>query len=191
MYLSFTGLDLFRKELIYLHFHVFGDIDSNNTVTPLSYEWLGLSLFESWQWYPSWHHCHYPVSTTINRVNDHMASYMCYLFRLLLVTDFFLVNSDIRSRVLQSQTDTKEGHPAYDCVLTGNCQEWLCSHVIIWNEDDLNLAFEWASPCTWVAVFIKSAPQQCSGPRLNIKTVLSTYGDFHVKDKTAVRTSYL
>ena len=30
-----------------------------------------------------------------------------------------------------------------------------------------------------------------SGPRLNIKTVLSTYGDFRVKDKTAVRTSYL
>ena len=29
------------------------------------------------------------------------------------------------------------------------------------------------------------------GPRPNIKTVLSTYGDFHVKDKTAVRTSYL
>ena len=33
--------------------------------------------------------------------------------------------------------------------------------------------------------------QYHSGPRLNIKTVLSTYGDFHVKDKTAVRTSYL
>ena len=32
---------------------------------------------------------------------------------------------------------------------------------------------------------------QGSGPRFNIKTVLSTYGDFHVKDKTAVRTSYL
>ena len=30
-----------------------------------------------------------------------------------------------------------------------------------------------------------------TGPRLNIKTVLSTYGDFHVKDKTAIRTSYL
>ena len=29
------------------------------------------------------------------------------------------------------------------------------------------------------------------GPCLNIKTVLSTYGDFHVKDKMAVRTSYL
>ena len=33
--------------------------------------------------------------------------------------------------------------------------------------------------------------QKLPGPRLNIKTVLSTYGDFHVKDKTAVRTSYL
>ena len=33
--------------------------------------------------------------------------------------------------------------------------------------------------------------RQASGPRLNIKTVLFTYGDFHVKDKTAVRTSYL
>ena len=30
-----------------------------------------------------------------------------------------------------------------------------------------------------------------TGPCLNIKTVLSTYGDFHVKDKTAVRTCYL
>ena len=30
-----------------------------------------------------------------------------------------------------------------------------------------------------------------SGPRLNIKTVLSAYGVFHVKDKTAVRKSYL
>ena len=30
-----------------------------------------------------------------------------------------------------------------------------------------------------------------AGPRLNIKTVLSQYGDSYVKDKTAVRTSYL
>ena len=37
---------------------------------------------------------------------------------------------------------------------------------------------------------VKSSAKS-SGPRLNIKTVLSTYGDFHVKDKTAVRTSYL
>ena len=29
------------------------------------------------------------------------------------------------------------------------------------------------------------------GPRLNIKTVFPGYGDSHVKDKTAVRTSYL
>ena len=37
--------------------------------------------------------------------------------------------------------------------------------------------------CSWI--------EYRAGPRLNIKTVLSTYGDFHVKDKTAVRTSYL
>ena len=40
----------------------------------------------------------------------------------------------------------------------------------------------------WRSVFIKV---KTPGPRLNIKTVLSMYGDFHVKDKTAVRTSYL
>ena len=40
-------------------------------------------------------------------------------------------------------------------------------------------------------VFIWVAAAPSPGPRLNIKTVLSTYGDFHVKDKTAVRTSYL
>ena len=38
---------------------------------------------------------------------------------------------------------------------------------------------------------VESRHPKSSGPRLNIKTVLSTYGDFHVKDKTAVRTSYL
>ena len=34
-------------------------------------------------------------------------------------------------------------------------------------------------------------PNEASGPRLNIKTVLSRYGDSYVKDKTAIRTSYL
>ena len=38
---------------------------------------------------------------------------------------------------------------------------------------------------------LTSWTNQRTGPHLNIKTVLSTYGDFHVKDKTAVRTSYL
>ena len=34
-------------------------------------------------------------------------------------------------------------------------------------------------------------PHKRPGPRLNIKTVFPRYGDSHVKDKTAVRTSYL
>ena len=44
----------------------------------------------------------------------------------------------------------------------------------------------WHQAITWTNAELLS-----TGPRLNIKTVLSTYGDFHVKDKTAVRTSYL
>ena len=48
---------------------------------------------------------------------------------------------------------------------------------------------------TWIIIYVYSSGYmgRCPtpGPRLNIKTVLSTYGDFHVKDKTAVRTSYL
>ena len=46
--------------------------------------------------------------------------------------------------------------------------------------------------CPSCIIFPPKTPcKKRSGPRLNIKTVLSTYGDFHVKDKTAVRTSYL
>ena len=43
-------------------------------------------------------------------------------------------------------------------------------------------------PLWYVVTWINQSPP---GPRLNIKTFLSMYGDFHVKDKTAVRTSYL
>ena len=50
------------------------------------------------------------------------------------------------------------------------------------------------SHCLWSSLsslLISRSTHPAPGPRLNIKTVLSTYGDFHVKDKTAVRTSYL
>ena len=43
----------------------------------------------------------------------------------------------------------------------------------------------------YLYVKLMSSDDLAPGPRLNIKTVLYTYGDFHVKDKTAVRTSYL
>ena len=47
-------------------------------------------------------------------------------------------------------------------------------------------------PHTWSTLqFGSDVTLISSGSRLNIKTVLSTYGNFHVKDKTAVRTSYL
>ena len=49
----------------------------------------------------------------------------------------------------------------------------------------------WTSNATWLHRTGLTLAQLMAGGRLNIKTVLSTYGDFHVKDKTAVRTSYL
>ena len=52
--------------------------------------------------------------------------------------------------------------------------------------DTGNVRYDWYISDT---LLHHTTPQP--GPRLNIKTVLSTYGDFHVKDKTAVRTSYL
>ena len=50
---------------------------------------------------------------------------------------------------------------------------------------------EWRIYASVIEAIIGSDNGLSPGPRLNIKTVLSTYGDFHVKDKTAVRTSYL
>ena len=61
----------------------------------------------------------------------------------------------------------------------------------IFENVNINLKFE-SFPYTDLALAVEMLPhgRQGSGPCLNIKTVLSTYGDFHVKDKTAVRTSY-
>ena len=62
-----------------------------------------------------------------------------------------------------------------------NSQHWdAASH---WNHSSLKTGLG--------IMIVNGLPMQEPGPRLNIKTVLSTYGDFHVKDKTAVRTSYL
>ena len=57
--------------------------------------------------------------------------------------------------------------------------------------DKLPLTFFILDLHTKPRIINKGVPGLPTGPRLNIKTVLSTYGDFHVKDKTVVRTSYL
>ena len=51
--------------------------------------------------------------------------------------------------------------------------------------------WEWVPSLMFLITGNFKMHHQDAGPRLNIKTVLSMYGDFHVKDKTAVRTSYL
>ena len=59
------------------------------------------------------------------------------------------------------------------------------AHTIVYNHADEIML------CTSRANAAQNWKEEASGPRLNIKTVLSAYGVFHVKDKTAVRTSYL
>ena len=60
----------------------------------------------------------------------------------------------------------------------------------LWSSDALWNDWFWSSLVQVMACYLNGT-KLLPGPRLNIKTVLSTYGDFHVKDKTAVRTSYL
>ena len=65
-------------------------------------------------------------------------------------------------------------------------QWWNTTQTTVKRKSEVGFAFAADSNRHDAAV-----PPWQTGPRLNIKTVLSTYGDFHVKDKTAVRTSYL
>ena len=68
-------------------------------------------------------------------------------------------------------------------------------HMVSLSQNELNTVVSYYHQChQWrlkITTIRYYMAQVKSGPRLNIKTVLSTYGDFHVKDKTAVRTSYL
>ena len=66
--------------------------------------------------------------------------------------------------------------------------KYIVKHTIPYS--DMNGLYMYICCMTPFPAFVPRKSQQ-PGPRLNIKTVLSTYGDFHVKDKTAVRTSYL
>ena len=59
--------------------------------------------------------------------------------------------------------------------------EWKCFLIKVDYEEAISETVE----CNYLSLPL------IPGPCLNIKTVLSTHGDFHVKDKTAVRTSYL
>ena len=73
-----------------------------------------------------------------------------------------------------------------------NTVSWHDDNTVSWHDDN-TVSWHDDNTVSWhiqhFAVMCKHWEE--SGPRLNIKTVLSTYGDFHVKDKTAVRTSYL
>ena len=84
------------------------------------------------------------------------------------------------------------------CVVNMNkllCKQWSCwLFETPWRSWDIPIVIYTIKRC-WHILWAHGVPYRVitkiSGPRLNIKTVLSTCGDFHVKDKTAVRTSYL
>ena len=94
-----------------------------------------------------------------------------------------------------------QGHYLSQCWLIIIDQQILCSHAKTNFIDSaqainsLNEFEKYSCKLTFTSLRVNKLTQNIlaspPGPRLNIKTVLSTYGDFHVKDKTAVRTSYL
>ena len=95
------------------------------------------------------------------------------------------------------------GIGASDKTTTLICVQLSCSDIVMFpplDYEGCRLPAEWQGfrfvstheyMSGWVRMAARTDFKTDSGPRLNIKTVLSTYGDFHVKDKTAVRTSYL
>ena len=104
--------------------------------------------------------------------------------------------STIYQRLSQPEVTFRKCKKKIDLQCTHSCKfylfhlcskgnkEWLTATLAPSMADLLLMpwnVFSWLITMSW----------QLPGPRLNIKTVLSTYGDFHVKDKTAVRTSYL
>ena len=81
---------------------------------------------------------------------------------------------------------------SHTCTISKSRNDRKCKYIFM--SPKINSAWlteinPWTAGNSWV--HIQHCGYRCPGARLNIKTVLSTYGDFHVKDKTAVRTSYL
>ena len=77
-----------------------------------------------------------------------------------------------------------QSYLSHTCIDVLCCIEWLsCREIKRWLEFSASLPV--------FSINRTFTLGKRPGPRLNIKTVLSTYGDFHVKDKTVVRTSYL
>ena len=93
----------------------------------------------------------------------------------------------------------KHRHGCNNCRMTSSQGHWWsfvqkslvdapCKGTAMWSYDEY---IWWTNEISDSLHLLRRLSTVKSGPRLNIKTILSTYGDFHVKDKTAVRTSYL
>ena len=130
------------------------------------------------------------ISSTLN----------CDFWPLTVISDDLRVMSDVFVKLSQVKKSiveeielimgacVEQSSPSWVCIpqkslaiardsWNTNSLGWIPFHMGAHDHDDWFII-----ACIWL---------QQAGPRLNIKTVLSTYGDFHVRDKTAVRTSYL
>ena len=69
--------------------------------------------------------------------------------------------------------------------------DWLLIDILVYLSNDIAHSVKEHTNTPPFEMWVNTTHSMEPGPRLNIKTVLSTYGDFHVKNKTVVRTSYL
>ena len=110
----------------------------------------------------------------------------------MIYTIYYMMTSNGKIfRVTRLLLGESIGHRWIPLIKASNA-ELLCG---LWcapeqmTEQTIEMPVIWDAMTLITSLYWLQVP--ASGSRLNIKTVLSTYGDFHVKDKTAVRTSYL
>ena len=117
------------------------------------------------------------------------------LFHVWCFADIGLVGRIIPCMMFCWYWTSRQNYSMYDVLL--KLDQWaVLFHVWYFADTSISTCAAWFviwyfSPSTMCADETSYKQVKRPGPRLNIKTVLSTYGDFHVKDKTAVRTSYL
>ena len=119
------------------------------------------------------------------RWNFHHWGYVCVKHCSKVIRDHFVyVPSQWETLLCNVVSHWLGAYTKWSLVIEIICISVKCA----WNKPvkEEFMTISWATP-----MLMKHFSCWCPGPRLNIKTVLSTYGNFHVKDKTAVRTSYL
>ena len=150
---------------------------------------------QSWSWWfetpsrPLWHHCNVLCWTTYSILKrNHIWFVVIYSVPCNLQTvELILLDNTQRLKLFLMMLSYLSVCANMSCIMyCVNVQSLVCIYCIfVTGLHYLSVCMQYSLWC------LRQHDTETSGPRLNIKTVLCTYGDFHVKDKTAVRTSYL